>query len=149
MLQRYTAVGFISSPGIGLCSSCSLYYCSQTFFEAWPVESRTKSAGAKVLRVIRFWSTRGLKNDPFFWIPLLFASASCRKAANLCAVTRFEKVPTCYLVLATGDGLRGSIGRLQSANRDVGQQGWIWTTTTHRVAAGLRCSPQHKSRIKS
>lgn len=67
MLQRYTAVGFISSPGIGLCSSCSLYYCSQTFFEARPVESRTKSAGAKVLRVIRFWSTRGLKNDPFFF----------------------------------------------------------------------------------
>lgn len=66
MLQCDTAVGFISSPGIGLCGSCSLYYCSQTFFEAWPVESRTKSAGAKVLRV-DFGRRRVLKITLFWY----------------------------------------------------------------------------------
>lgn len=87
MLRRYTAVGFKSSPGIGLCSSCSLYYCSQTFFEAWPVESRTKSAGAKVLRVIKFWSTRGLKNDPFFFFLDTVALCFCvmqKSSKSLC-----------------------------------------------------------------
>lgn len=51
MLQCYVAVGFISCPGIGLCGSCSRYYCSQTFLK--PGLSKV----GQCLQVWKYWES--------------------------------------------------------------------------------------------